>query len=122
MWSITDPDAVAEVEEVDTDKPSKKEYLDVEVSEIAPNGHFYVQIGDQTQGLEKLMSELKVHYSSSNPSDNLKLRTNAPIGAKFTEDDQWYRAKVVRNVPESKSVEVLYVDYGNVSQTKDLYN
>ncbi|KAF9183792.1 hypothetical protein BGZ51_003746 [Haplosporangium sp. Z 767] len=115
MWANVDPNAVAEEEEVDTTKPIKKEYLDVVVSEIVSGGHFYVQIINQNiQGLEKMMSELGVHHKqSSKAPENWKPRVNEIISAKFTEDNQWYRAKVLRNVSESKSVEVIYVDYGN---------
>ncbi|KAG0244854.1 hypothetical protein B0O80DRAFT_422479 [Mortierella sp. GBAus27b] len=116
IWANVDPDAVAEVEEVDADKPIKKEYLDIEVSEILSGGHFYFQkiVNDQIQGLEKLMADLRVHYTNSSSSpEGWKHRVNETISAKFTEDNQWYRAKIVRNVPESKSVEVVYVDYGN---------
>ncbi|KAG0258901.1 hypothetical protein BG011_002987 [Mortierella polycephala] len=114
MWANIDPNAVAE-EEVDTTKPIKKEYLDVVVSEIVSGGHFYVQIINQNiQGLEKMMSELGIHHKqSSKAPENWKPRVNEIVSAKFTEDGEWYRAKVIRNVAESKSVEVIYVDYGN---------
>ncbi|KAF9348004.1 hypothetical protein BGX26_000533 [Mortierella sp. AD094] len=114
VWANVDPDAVEE-EEVDTTKPIKKEYLDVVVSEIVSGGHFYVQIiNQQIQGLEKMMSELGIHHkSSSGAPENWKPKVNETVSAKFTEDNQWYRAKVIRNVAESKSVEVIYVDYGN---------
>ncbi|KAG0026669.1 hypothetical protein BGZ82_009363, partial [Podila clonocystis] len=104
-----------EEEEVDEAKAAKKEYLDVVVSEIVSGGHFYVQVINQTiQGLEKMMSELGIHHkSSSSAPDNWKPRVGETVSAKFTEDNQWYRAKVTRNVAESKSVEIIYVDYGN---------
>ncbi|KAF9965273.1 hypothetical protein BGZ70_005143 [Mortierella alpina] len=117
IWANVDPNALAqEEEEVDTSKPIKKEYLDIVVSEIVSGGHFYVQIINQNiEGLEKLMSELGIHHKQGSTSapENWKPRVGEIISAKFTEDNQWYRAKVIRNVTESKSVEVLYVDYGN---------
>ncbi|KAG0353570.1 hypothetical protein BG005_007157 [Podila minutissima] len=115
LWANVDPNAVEEEEEVDETKPAKKEYLDVVVSEIISGGHFYVQVNNQNiQGLEKMMSELGIHHkASSTAPDNWKPRVGETVSAKFTEDNQWYRAKVTRNVAESKSVEVIYVDYGN---------
>ncbi|KAF9094118.1 hypothetical protein BGX23_002501 [Mortierella sp. AD031] len=115
LWANEDPDAVVEEEEVDTSKPIKKDYLDVVVSEIVSGGHFYVQIINQNiQSLEKMMSELGIHHkNASTAPESWKPRAGEIVSAKFTEDDQWYRAKVLRNVPESKSVEVIYVDYGN---------
>lgn len=72
-------------------------------------------IGQQIDSLEKMMSDLGIHHkNASSAPENWKPRVNETVSAKFTEDNQWYRAKVVRNVPESKSVEVVYVDYGNV--------
>ncbi|KAG0277464.1 hypothetical protein BGZ95_005896 [Linnemannia exigua] len=115
IWANEDPNAVEEEVEVDTSKPIKKEYLDVVVSEIVSGGHFYVQVANQNlQGLEKMMSELGIHHkNASTAPESWKPRNGEVVSAKFTEDNQWYRAKVIRNVPESKSVEVIYVDYGN---------
>lgn len=89
--------------------------MDVEVSEIVSGGHFYVQVINQNlQGLEKMMSELGIHHKNASTAPaNWKPRVGEVVSAKFTEDNQWYRAKVTRNVAESKSVEVIYVDYGN---------
>ncbi|KAG0307678.1 hypothetical protein BGZ98_010097 [Dissophora globulifera] len=115
LWANVDPNAVVEEEEVDTSKPIKKEYLDVVISDIRSGGHFYVQIiNQQIQNLEKMMSELGIHHKKDSAAPaNWKPRVNETVSAKFTEDNQWYRAKVIRNVAESKSVEVVYVDYGN---------
>jgi len=107
---------------VDNTKPIKKEYLDVVVSEIVSGGHFYVQVINQNiQTLEKMMADLGSHHKSDSgaPAD-WKPKVHQVISAKFTEDNQWYRAKVVRNVAETKSVEVLYIDYGNVSASPQL--
>ncbi|KAF9104700.1 hypothetical protein BGX27_009982 [Mortierella sp. AM989] len=114
VWANVDPDAIEE-EEIDTTKPIKKEYLDIVVSEIVSGGHFYVQIiNQQIQSLETMMKDLGIHHkNSSSAPENWKPKTNEIVSAKFTEDNQWYRAKVIRNVAESKSVEVVYVDYGN---------
>ncbi|KAG0237947.1 hypothetical protein BGW42_008047 [Actinomortierella wolfii] len=116
IWTTVDPEGAAE-EEVETDeKPLKKEYLDVVVSEIVSGGHFYVQIINQNiKELEKLMTELGAYHKdpavSSPPT--WKPRIHEIVSAKFTEDNQWYRAKVLRNTPDGKSAEVLYIDYGN---------
>ncbi|KAF9581536.1 hypothetical protein BGW38_001413, partial [Lunasporangiospora selenospora] len=116
IWTNEDPNATPEVEEeVDQTKPLKKEYLDVVVSEIVSGGRFYVQVVNKNlDSLDKLMSDLSVHYKAAPTApEGWKPRVNEVVGAKFTSDNQWYRAKVLRNVGESKSVEVIYVDYGN---------
>ncbi|KAG0060709.1 hypothetical protein BGZ90_003919 [Linnemannia elongata] len=115
IWANEDPNAVQEEEGVATSKPIKKEYLDVVVSEIVSGGHFYVQVINQNiQSLEKMMSDLGIHHKNAHSApENWKPRNGEIVSAKFTEDNQWYRAKIIRSVPESKSVEVIYVDYGN---------
>jgi staphylococcal nuclease domain-containing protein 1 len=35
------------------------------------------------------------------------------VSAKFTQDGQWYRARVRRNDRDAKTSEVVYIDYGN---------
>ena len=35
------------------------------------------------------------------------------MSAKFSEDNEWYRARVRRNDRENKTSEVVYIDYGN---------
>ena len=35
------------------------------------------------------------------------------VAARFTEDDEWYRARIRRNDREKQQAEVVYVDYGN---------
>ncbi|KAF9352123.1 hypothetical protein BGX34_000166 [Mortierella sp. NVP85] len=114
IWTNVDPDVVEEVEEVEADKPIKKEYLDIEVSEIVSGGRFYFQVlNDQSQNLEKMMQDLGIHQKNTSALDTWKPRANEIISAQYSKDNGWYRAKVVRNIPETKSVEVLYVDYGN---------
>jgi staphylococcal nuclease domain-containing protein 1 len=35
------------------------------------------------------------------------------VAARFTADDQWYRARIRRNDREAKKAEVVYIDFGN---------
>ncbi|KAF9978105.1 hypothetical protein BGZ73_003677 [Actinomortierella ambigua] len=115
IWTTVDPSAAAEEEVEADDKPLKKEYLDVVVSEIVSGGHFYVQtINKNIQELEKLMAELGTYHKDPAVAapPNWKPRNHEVVSAKFTEDNQWYRAKVLRSV-DAKSVEVIYIDYGN---------
>lgn len=63
------------------------------------------------------MADFSIHHSGASHSTDFRPKTNEVISAKFTADQQWYRAKVRKHIPEQKSVEVVYVDYGNVSSS-----
>ncbi|CAG9781813.1 unnamed protein product [Diatraea saccharalis] len=109
---------------VEVEKESEKErnapvqdriikYEKVVITEITPEGNFYAQNVDSGTKLESLMD--KIHQ---------ELKTNAPLpgsyvprrgnicAARFTLDDQWYRAKVEK-VTEDKKAHIFYIDYGN---------
>lgn len=94
----------------------RKDYRDVMVTHVEDDGRLRLQeIGSGTAALTSLMSAFsKFHL---NPANNSGL-PNPPkagefVAAKFTADDQWYRARIRRNDREAKKAEVVYVDYGN---------
>ncbi|RUP51372.1 tudor domain-containing protein [Jimgerdemannia flammicorona] len=93
----------------------KRDYVDVVVTEIIDGGRFYVQIvNENVHKLEKMMAEFSIHHSGAQQSPaDFKPKTNEIVSARFTEDKQWYRAKIRKQLPDIKSVEVIYVDYGN---------
>lgn len=94
----------------------RHEYIDIVISDMISGSHFYIQTINPTEikQLETLMKDLTIYYKSrSDPAS--KPRVGDIVSAKFTEDDCWYRAKVRRI--SSEGVEVLYIDYGNVSRS-----
>lgn len=95
-----------------------KDYRDVIVTHIDETGHLKLQqVGSGTAALTELMSAFRsFHLNKAN--DTLISATNPPkagdlVAARFTEDDEWYRARVRRNDREGKKSEVVYIDYGN---------
>ncbi|KAG9295989.1 hypothetical protein G9A89_011841 [Geosiphon pyriformis] len=117
IWS-QDPDSVQVGEDLPAseEKEPQKEYVDVIVSEILSGGHFYVQIMEgSVHALERLMSEFSLYHKNSadNSHEQFQPRVNEIVSAKFTEDDQWYRARIKGFSPEAKTVDVTYIDYGN---------
>lgn len=124
-WHDWDPSQDAEEEEAAYDETSAEpaaqdkqttQYKDVVVTNIDANGKLKIQIiGSGTAALETLMSEFKKFHLDSK---NNKALANPPkagdiVAAKFSADNQWYRAKIRSNDRTSKIAEVVYIDYGN---------
>ncbi|KAI0173772.1 tudor domain-containing protein [Pestalotiopsis sp. NC0098] len=125
-WHDWDPSQDEEAEEADYAETTSAEpaaqdkqtaqYKDVVVTNIDSNGKLKIQIiGSGTAALETLMSEFrKFHLDSKNN----KPLANPPkagdiVSAKFSADNQWYRAKIRSNDRTAKVAEVVYIDYGN---------
>jgi staphylococcal nuclease domain-containing protein 1 len=100
----------------DTPIAREKDYRDVMVTNIDESGKLKLQIiGTGTAALETLMSQFKSFHL--NPSNKTSL-DGAPkagdyVAAQFTEDGQWYRARIRSNDRTAKEAEVIYIDYGN---------
>jgi staphylococcal nuclease domain-containing protein 1 len=94
----------------------RKDYRDVVVTHVDDTGRLKLQqVGTGTAALTELMSAFRSFHL--NPSNNQGL-ANPPkagdfVAAKFTADDEWYRARIRRNNREAKEAEVVYIDYGN---------
>jgi staphylococcal nuclease domain-containing protein 1 len=90
-----------ESQEVETAKPTngavfqpRKEFLDVVVTNMNDDGTFTVQIvNDSVRQLDKLMKEFRAfHDSGSQTAQNVK--AGDLVAAKFSVDNEFYRAKV----------------------------
>ncbi|KAI1001930.1 Nuclease domain-containing protein 1 [Podosphaera aphanis] len=124
LWIDWDPSSELELNEVSTantedvvaNASREKDYRDVMVTHIEENGILKLQtIGSGTSALELMMSQFKSFHS--NPANNIPLsgppKTGDYVAAKFSEDGQWYRARIRSNDRASKLADVVYVDYGN---------
>lgn len=61
--------------------------------------------------LESLMSELTLFHQSSDVTPaGFTPRSGDLVSAKFSQDGQWYRAKVRKSNPGKKEAEVIYID------------
>lgn len=97
-------------------EPSK-DYRDVLITHIDPETcALKIQHISPTtsHALANLMSAFRTfHVSpSSNPTTTAP-KTGDIVAAKFSEDKEWYRARVRRNDRDAKTSEVLFFDYGN---------
>ena len=130
IWKDYDPfieDGVEELNlngtttngDVDSSAPVKKDYRDVVVTYIDPaTAHLKLQlIGPTTSGaLTALMAAFANHHRS--PPSSEKSLPNPPkagdlVAARFSEDREWYRARIRRNDRDAKKADVLFIDYGN---------
>lgn len=94
----------------------RKDYRDVVVTHVDETGKLKVQqVGQGTVSLTSLMTAFKTFHISS--ANNKPLEGVPSVGqlvaAKFTADDEWYRAKIRRVDREGKKADVTYMDYGN---------
>ncbi|CAG8450919.1 5228_t:CDS:10 [Acaulospora colombiana] len=113
IWSLQEPLEEVDVTSLEEGEP-RKEYIDVEISGIVSGGHFYVQVvNDDITSLEKMMSEFRLYHKNTQTSNASSLKTDQIVGAQFTADNQWYRAKIKKLSSDKKSAEVVYIDYGN---------
>jgi staphylococcal nuclease domain-containing protein 1 len=65
--------------------------------------------------LEKLMSDFSLHHRAATAAApaSFSPRTGDLVSARFTEDKQWYRARVKRASGIKKEAHVQFIDYGN---------
>lgn len=95
----------------------RKDYRDVMVTYIDPaSAKLKVQqIGTGTNALTELMSAFRAFHINKANATPLPGPPKAGewVAAQFTEDGNWYRAKVRRNDREKETAEVLYIDFGN---------
>ncbi|CCU79622.1 transcription factor [Blumeria hordei DH14] len=94
----------------------EKDYRDIMVTHIGESGSLKIQIiGTGTSALETLMSQFKSFHQ--NPANSTSLpgppKAGDYVAAKFSQDGQWYRARIIANDRAAKQAEVLYIDYGN---------
>ena len=111
-----------ETEEIVDDKTEREvDYKKVIVTEVDEDLRFYAQFVDNGPQLEKLMEQLRQDMEANPPlPGSYNPKKGDLCAAKFSQDGQWYRAKVEKL--EKGKVLVLFIDFGNreKSSTTDL--
>lgn len=102
----------------DSEAPNQrtKDYRDVVITHIDETGRLKLQqVGTGTAALTELMSAFRSFHINKANDTPLPGPPKAGdfVAARFSEDDEWYRAKIRRNDREGKKSEVVYIDYGN---------
>jgi len=101
--------------------------LEVFVSGVESPTEFYVQkIGPRSVDLDKLTAEMTQFYEEeANRNCPSTLEPGDIVAAKFTDEENYYRAKIVSIEENSydynqSTVELFYVDYGDFDDKKDI--
>ncbi|KAK3097810.1 hypothetical protein FSP39_013410 [Pinctada imbricata] len=106
-----------EIEVVEDNTERNVEYKQVVVTEVGDELKFYAQYVDNGPQLEKLMEQLRQDMETNPPlPGSYTPKRGDTCAAKFSADDEWYRARVEK--VEGSKVTVLYIDYGNREQTQ----
>ncbi|CAH0716552.1 unnamed protein product, partial [Brenthis ino] len=88
-------------------------YEKVIVTEVTPEGTFYAQNIELGNKLEALMDKIHQEFKNNAPLPGAYVPRKGNIcAARFSLDDQWYRAKVEK-ITEDKQIQIFYIDYGN---------
>ncbi|KAL2161345.1 hypothetical protein VTH06DRAFT_8567 [Thermothelomyces fergusii] len=93
-----------------------EDFRDVVITNIDSNGRIKVQeIGKGTAALETLMEEFRQFHLNPTNSATIKDVPKAGdyVAAQFSQDGEWYRARIRSNDRAAKVAEVVYIDYGN---------
>ena len=103
------------VEDAEKNEPHERavNQTRIVVTEIGKDFHFYAQHVDDGPKLEQLTNLLRSDLALRPPIPGAYTPAVGDICvAKFSLDDEWYRAKVLKI--DGNKVHVLYIDYGNV--------
>jgi staphylococcal nuclease domain-containing protein 1 len=94
----------------------RKDYRDVMVTNVDETGKLKIQqVGPGTAALTELMSAFKSFHldKANNQPLSGPPKVGDTVAAKFTVDNDWYRARVRRVDREAKKADITYLDYGN---------
>lgn len=108
------------LETVEKNEPTERVVVQkkIVITEITPELHFYGQLVENGPKLEQLMDQLRTELESRPPVQGAYTPKAGDVCvAKFSMDDEWYRAKVL-SCKSSGEVTVLFIDYGNKEVTK----
>ncbi|KAH7358198.1 tudor domain-containing protein [Plectosphaerella cucumerina] len=128
LWKDWDP---SQDEEAEADVPADtnetpesfdnkpKDYRDIVITEMDANGKLkYQEVGKGTSALASMMNEFRKFNLDSKNSKPLAdaPKTGDFVAAKYSVDNEWYRAKIRSNDRAAKVAEVVFIDYGNTEK------
>ncbi|QPG74106.1 hypothetical protein FOA43_001428 [Brettanomyces nanus] len=119
LWNDYDPSQDVEVSEEALSRQVKemkieRNYYDVDVSEVLPDGHIAIQILDADRSKLKPFMQ-RFHAASSRFQPYVSApRRNEIVAAKFSQNGKYYRAKILGHDKTPGKFEIQQVDYGTI--------
>lgn len=106
--ALAEQEAAAEMEPV---PDASKQVVELNLTEIVDGAHFYAQVaGDTAVGV--LQEQIAAACRRTGGSDiGWEPKVGAMVCARFTVDDEWYRAKI--SAKNGGEYTVFFIDYGN---------
>lgn len=96
---------------------AKQDYRDVLITHVETTGALKMQVisPTTTTALTSLMNDFRAFHLSPAHATPLPAAPKAGelVAARFSEDGEWYRARVRRNDREARRADVVFIDYGN---------
>lgn len=94
-------------------------YRHVMVTDVTTDLKLYVQYSEHGAQVEKMQSDLHEIFSQTKPVGGHNPRKGELLAARFTVDNEWYRARVEK-IEGNNRISVYFVDYGNRELITDL--
>ncbi|CAN8001643.1 unnamed protein product, partial [Ixodes hexagonus] len=93
--------------------------VDAEVSWVLSPGEVYLQLTESAAALSALMEQMQAHYGAPGcqTGGSSGIRSGQACVSKFSEDGQWYRARVTH--AKGGLLGIHYVDYGNCEEVPE---
>eukprot|EP00959_Pyramimonas_sp_CCMP1952_P196387 4106161-Pyramimonas_sp.AAC.1 len=120
MWKDYDPSKEAKSEgengEAGSGGARVEVWQEVQVTEVKGGGVVYVQRKESAARVDWLAEQLQALNLKESPTTGGVAEVPAPgqvCLAKFSGDNQWYRAKVEKTATTKGTVEVFFLDFGN---------
>ncbi|KAK7107596.1 staphylococcal nuclease domain-containing protein 1-like [Littorina saxatilis] len=101
-------------EEIVVEEPVERKvnFTKVVVTEVTDHFTFYAQKVDNGPQLESMMDQMRQEMENNPPTaGSYTPKKGETCAAKFSDDEQWYRAKIQKIEPGKASV--LFIDFGN---------
>lgn len=120
-WKNYVEEVVVPKEEQEKSEPQERvvSQKKIVVTEVTNDLHFYGQLVENGPKLEQLTTQLRAQLESSPPvAGAYTPKVGDVCVAKFSLDDEWYRAKVLS--VQGSNVTVLFIDYGNKETTQPI--
>lgn len=94
---------------------AKPDYRDVLITHVEPTGALKMQIisPTTTTALTNLMNDFRTFHLSSSQTTVSTPKSGDLVAAQFSEDSEWYRARIRRIDRDARRADVIFLDYGN---------